>query len=99
MRRIFLVLAMLALLVLTAMPATAQSDWWDGGNDHSWWDGGNDHGDDDKDHGDDDKDHWWAPPVYGAVGSLAGGDGTSGAIALGSAGGKPRRNLRSLVGT
>jgi hypothetical protein len=62
MRRIFLVLAMLALLVLTAMPATAQSDWWDGGNDHSWWDGGNDHGDDDKDHGDDDKDHWWAPP-------------------------------------
>ena len=64
MRRIFLVLAMLALLVLTAMPATAQSDWWDGSNDHSWWDGGNDHGDDDKDHGDDDKDHWWGPPQY-----------------------------------
>jgi hypothetical protein len=38
-------------------------------------------------------------PVYGAVGSLAFGDGTSGALALGSAGGKPRRKLISLIGT
>ena len=38
-------------------------------------------------------------PVYGAVGSLAFGDGTSGALALGSAGGKPRRKLISLIET
>jgi hypothetical protein len=55
MRRIFLVLAMLALLVLTAIPATAQSDWWDD-NDNSRWDGGSDWGDEDKDWGDEDKD-------------------------------------------
>jgi hypothetical protein len=64
MRRIFLVLAMLALLVITAMPATAQSDWWDD-NDNSRGDRGSDRGgdwwedDDDKDWWEDDNDHQW----------------------------------------
>jgi hypothetical protein len=58
LRRIFLVLAMLALLVLSAMPAIAQNwgnDDWGDDNDNNWWDGGNDWGDDnDNDWGDDD---------------------------------------------
>jgi hypothetical protein len=45
MRRVYLVLAMLALVVISALPATAQS-WGDnhwGDDDNSRWDGGNDH--------------------------------------------------------
>jgi hypothetical protein len=37
MRRIFLVLAVLALLTISAMPAMAQS-WDRGHDDNNWWD-------------------------------------------------------------
>jgi hypothetical protein len=52
MRRIVLILAMLAVLLISAMPAMAQSwnegnHWWDQGNDNSRWDDGNDGWDDD----------------------------------------------------
>jgi hypothetical protein len=57
MRRIFLVFAMLALLMITAMPAMAQSGgnngWWD---DKDWGDGDKDWEDEDKDWEDEDKD-------------------------------------------
>ena len=61
MRRIFLVLAMLALLVISAMPAIAQNygnDDWGDDNDYNWWHGDNDWGDDDDDWGDDDDNDW-----------------------------------------
>jgi hypothetical protein len=62
MRRVYLVLAMLALVVISALPATAQS-WGDNhweDDDNSRWDGGNDRWDDDNDHrwnDDNDRDH------------------------------------------
>jgi hypothetical protein len=71
MRRFFLVFAMLALLVISAMPAMAQS--WDRGN-NNWWDDdnkrsdrGNDWWDDDKDRRDHDNNVWcgWFPSWHG----------------------------------
>ena len=66
MRRIFVVLAMLVLLMLSAMPAMAQSwgnNWWDDDNDR-WDDNNGRHdnnwGDDDNDWRDHDND-WWRP--------------------------------------
>jgi hypothetical protein len=70
-RRIFLVLAMLALLVLTAMPATDNSkrdhgkNWWDDDND--WEDHDKDWWDDDNDWEDHDANIWcsWFPSFWG----------------------------------
>jgi hypothetical protein len=62
MRRVYLVLAMLALVVISALPATAQSwgnnDW--GQDDNSRWDGGNnwEHDDDNNRWDDDDNNRW-----------------------------------------
>jgi hypothetical protein len=69
MRRIFLVLAVLAILVATALPTMAQNrggDNWDnnnwGHNDNDW-----DHNDNDWDHNDNDWDHNdndWGRPSF-----------------------------------
>ena len=64
MRRVYLVLAMLALVVISAMPAMAQSwdDHW-GNDDNGRWDGGyDDRWDDDYD--DRDHDYDWGRHSY-----------------------------------
>ena len=60
MRRIFLVLAVLALLTISAMPAMAQS-WDRGHDDNNWWDRGHDNNRWDRGHNDD---NWWDNKVW-----------------------------------